>query len=67
MARAAPVKLAKTSKTSACLLVVNSSWSISMQIPKTNENRIEIAKGFKLFITLNCFFKNKNQSNVNTK
>ena len=45
----APDKFAKTSNTSACLVVVNNSCAISIPIPKKTENRKEIIMGFKLF------------------
>ena len=63
----APVKLARTSKTSACLVVVNLSCSNSIVIPNKNENKNESNKGFKSYLNFNCFLKNKNQTKVKTK
>ena len=47
-ANIAPAKLARTSVTSACLVVVNNSCNISMIIPNTNENKSERNKGINL-------------------
>lgn len=66
-ANTAPATLARTSVTSACLVVVNNSCNISMTIPNTNENNIEINKDIKLYLNFNCLLKNKNHTNVNTK
>ena len=44
----APSKFAKTSNTSACLVMVNNPCAISILIPKKTENRKEIIMGFRL-------------------
>ena len=66
-ARVAPEILAKTSKTSAVLVVVKNCWINSIAIPKKNENTKAHAKGLRLLGLFNFFFKYKNQSVVNTK
>ena len=66
-ARKAPIKLAKTSKTSALLVVVKYCCISSMAIPKTKEPINEKLKRRKLLEPTNFFFKYKNQSVVNTK
>ncbi len=66
-ARVAPDKFAKISNKSPFLVVVNSACAISIAIPKKMESINDITKGLKTFELFNCFLKNKNQSNVNTK
>lgn len=66
-ARVAPVTFAKTSNTSAFLVVVKNAWSNSIPIPKRTEKTNEIAKGLNLLTLFMCFLKYKNQSDVNTK
>lgn len=66
-ARVAPLAFAKTSNTSAFLVVVKNAWSNSIPIPKKTEKTNEIAKGLKLLELFMCFLKYKNQSDVNTK
>jgi hypothetical protein len=66
-AKVAPVILAKTSKTSALLVVVKNACINSIEIPKINEKINEKAKGLKLLGLFNFFLKYKNQSVVNTK
>ncbi len=66
-ARVVPVTFAKTSKTSAFLVVVINAWSNSIPIPKRTEKTNEITKGLNLLTLFICFLKYKNQSDVNTK
>lgn len=66
-AKVAPEIFPKTSKTSACLVVVKSSWAISIPIPKKTENRNETITGFTPTKVLARLLKYKKQSNVSTK
>ena len=66
-ARKAPTILAKTSKTSALLVVVKYCCINSMAIPKKNEQITENAKSRELLNLTHLFLKYKNQSVVNTK
>lgn len=66
-ARVAPDKFATTSSKSPFLVVVNNACAISIAIPKKKENITARTKGLKKFELFNCFLKNKNQSDVNTK
>lgn len=67
IARKAPIKFAKISKTSAVLVVVKYCCISSMVIPKIKEPVNEKLKRRKLFEPINFFFRYKNQSVVNTK
>lgn len=67
MARIAPDKFASTSNKSPFLVVVSNVCAISIAIPKKMENTNDSNKGLKIVKLFNCFLKNKNQSDVNTK
>ena len=66
-AKVAPVIFAKTSNTPALLVDVKSACSNSIPIPNKQENPKEMLKGFGIVVLFKCFWKNKNQSDVNTK
>jgi hypothetical protein len=66
-ASVAPDTFAKISNGSPVLVVVKNCCNNSIIIPRINENTNEIAKGLKKFELFNFFFKNKNQSDTNTK
>lgn len=66
-AKVAPDIFAKTSIASPFLVVVKTFCNISIPIPKKTERTNDIAKGFITLALFNCFLKNKNQVNVNTK
>ena len=66
-AKSAPTVFARTSKTSALLVVVNKPCNISIVIPKAKENTTEYSKDLNIVPVCNCLLKNKNQTKVNTK